>query len=55
MKKTLTEINADFIREQREAAKDPNHPSNLKMIAFFEERRKQLEAIKRNQDLEIKD
>lgn len=55
MKRTLTEINADFIREQREAAKDPNHPLNLKMISFFEERTKKLEILKRNQDLELKD
>lgn len=46
MKRTLAEVNTDAERRYQEMAKNPNHPSNLKMIAFFEERRKKLEAIK---------
>lgn len=49
-KRDLSEVNAEVIRLQAEAAKDPHHPINDGLWAHFEEvkrRLKELEAEKK--------
>ena len=45
--KDLAELNAEVLRLQKEAAKDPNHPSNDGLRAYFAETARKLEEIKR--------
>lgn len=50
-KRDLAEVNAEVIRLQAEAAKDPHHPINDGLWAHFEEvkrRLKELEDEKKN-------
>ena len=44
--KELFETREKIIQAQREAAKNPNHPVNDGLMAFFEERKRQLESLK---------
>ena len=44
--KELFETREKVIQAQREAAKNPNHPVNDGLMAFFEERKRQLESLK---------
>lgn len=47
VKKTdLFDTREKVLQAQREAAKNPNHPVNDGLKAFFEERKRALESIK---------
>lgn len=41
---------AEFLRDEAEAAKDPNHPVNDGLRAYFEERKRKLEQLKKEQN-----
>lgn len=45
-KRDFAEVNAEVIRLQAEAAKDPHHPINEGLWAYFEDRKKRLAEIK---------
>ncbi len=45
-KADLFDTRDKVLHAQREAAKNPNHPINDGLMAFFEERKRNLESIK---------
>jgi hypothetical protein len=44
--KDLAEVHADFIKREKEAAKDPNHPNHDALKAYFAETERKLAEIK---------
>ena len=49
MKKDIRKANEDVIKRQNEAVGNPNHPSNDRINAYFEERKRKLSEIKKSQ------
>ena len=49
MKKDIMLVNQDVIKRQNEAVGNPNHPSNDRINAYFEERKRKLSEIKKSQ------
>lgn len=48
--KDLAEVNAAFIKSEKEAAKDPNHPRHDALRAYFAETERKLAEIKRQKN-----
>jgi hypothetical protein len=48
-KKDIMQINEEMIKRQNEAVGNPNHPSNDRINAYFEERKRKLSEIKKSQ------
>ena len=49
MKKDIMQLNEEMIKQQNEAVGNPNHPSNDRLNAYFEERKRKLDEIKKSQ------
>lgn len=49
-KRDFFEVNQEVIKRQNEAAKDPHHPSNDGLWAYFEERKRKLEQLASEQN-----
>lgn len=49
-KRNIMQVRDEVIRLQNEAAKDPNHPSNDGLRAHFEETKRKLEQLKKEQN-----
>lgn len=47
---SIMQIRDEVIRRQNEAAKDPSHPSNDGLRAYFEETKRKLEQLKKEQN-----
>jgi hypothetical protein len=47
--KDIIEVNREVIRQQNEAAKNPNHPINDGLKKHFEEEKRKLSEIKKSQ------
>lgn len=48
-KKDIMKVNEDVIKRQNEAVRNPNHPINDGLNAYFEERKHKLNEIKKSQ------
>ena len=48
MKKDIMEATKELLKQQDEAAKDPNHPINDGLKKYFEERKRKLAEIKKS-------
>ena len=44
--KDLAEVHADFIKREKEAAKDPNHPIHDRLKASLKAKAERLKALK---------